>query len=291
MHNYLIAGIAVRIDGPQWALHENLEHFIVVAGNPDIYCEILFEDFSKYNSLARDSEVLVSIPSTSIYNHDGTIIKINGDKYDIPSCIVALNNYTEWKFYISPDYSSPSDKNVIKATKEGVLAALRKIMIIALSQKKGLLLHSCSILWKEQVIAFSGKSGVGKSTHARLWQEKYGVSILDGDVTACRMASGLPIAYGLPWCGTSGQFMNQSGDLRAVVFLQQAKSNSIKKLDFKEAYMYLASRCFLLPWSNDLANDFLDIIGEIAASTEFYLLSCLPDYEAVEMVKECLGLS
>lgn len=132
---------------------------------------------------------------------------------------------------------------------------------------------------------------MGKSTHAKLWQKSYGVSILDGDVTACRILEDGPIAYGLPWCGTSGQFINKCGTLRAVVFLQQAKYNRIRKLDFMEAYMYLTGRCFLLPWNDDLTNSFLEIIEELTKSTEFYLLECRPDYEAVEMVKKCLNLS
>ena len=290
MPNYLIAGLNIKIDAPLWVLHENLSDFKVDSVKHNIICNICFDVLLKEDILIKNSEPFVKTSGTSIYNRDGTIINISGDSHDIPACVTASNNYAEWKMYIPPDYSSPSDKNIIQSVKEGILSALREIMIIALSQNRGLLLHSCSMLWEGKVIAFSGKSGVGKSTHARLWQKKYGVSILDGDVTACRAASGLPIAYGLPWCGTSEQFMNQSGDLRAVVFLQQAERNSIRKLDFKEAYMYLASRCFILPWSDDLANNYLDIIRDLAASTEFYLLDCLPDYEAVEMVKECLGL-
>lgn len=288
--NYSIAGLVLRIDLPFWAAHENLRAFEIDSMSHDIHCAICFEDFSKDSFSAKDPQVLAEVYATSIYSYKGTIVKTN-DRHDIPSCIIAANNYTEWELYVSPDFFPPEDEDVIMDIKEGILAGLRDVIIIVLSRNNGLLLHSCSILWEEQVIAFSGKSGVGKSTHARLWQEKYGVSILDGDVTACRVLKDGAIAYGLPWCGTSGQFLNQSGILRAVVFLQQAKNNNIRKLDFKESYMYLVSRCFLLPWSNELTHDFLDVAQELATNTEFYLLECLPDFEAVEMVKKCLDLS
>jgi len=275
---------------PLWAAHENLRAFEIDSMSYDIRCTIRFEDFSKESFLAKDPQVLAELSTTSLYSYNDTIVQIN-DKHDIPSCIVAVNNFTEWELYISPDFFPPEDEDLIMAIKDGILAGLRDVMIIVLSRNNGLLLHSCSILWEEQVIAFSGKSGVGKSTHARLWQESYGVSILDGDVTACRILEDGPIAYGLPWCGTSGQFINKSGALRAVVFLQQAKVNSIRRLDFMEAYLYLAGRCFLLPWNNELTNRFLNVIESLAKSTKFYLLECLPDYEAVEMVKKCLNLS
>lgn len=291
MLKYLIAGLIFKIDAPLWTLHENLSDFKTNATEHDIICSVSFEEFYKYNYILKNSDLLVKTSGTSIYNHNNTIVNLSGDKYDIPSCVVASNNYTEWKIYISPEILSTSEQVLVVSIREGILASLREIMIITLSQRGGLLLHSCSILWKEQVIAFSGKSGAGKSTHARLWQDKYGVSILDGDVTACRILSKAPIAYGLPWCGTSGQFMNESGELRAVVFIQQAKNNSIRKLDFKEAYLYLTTRCFLLPLNRELTNDFLNIIHEMASSAEFFLLDCLPDYSAVEMVKECLGLN
>lgn len=291
MYKFQIAGFIFQLNAPRWVLHENLLHFETDIGMPDVICSVIFKEYADFVLVSKNADLIVKTAGTSIYNNKGTIINISGDKYDIPSCLLASNNWSECMLFLPCEYQYTNDPELIFEIKQGVLSALRQIMIAILSQNSGLLLHSCSILWGENTIAFSGQSGAGKSTHANLWKKMYDVKILDGDVTACRIINSTPIAFGLPWCGSSGEFINTCSNLRAIVFIQQAKKNSIRKLDFKESYLRLAARCFLLPWNRELTNSSLDIIHKVAASTEIFLLDCLPNYEAVELVKKCLEKS
>lgn len=155
--------------------------------------------------------------------------------------------------------------------------------------RDGLMLHSASIVYRDEAIAFSAVSGTGKSTQAGLWQERYKVKILDGDLNAVRLKGDDVRLYGLPWCGTSGQCLNESAPLRAIIFLEQADQNSIEKLSATEAVLRLAARSRLPQWDRELMSGaFLQTAETIAFRTECYLLKCLPDYGAVELVKECL---
>ncbi len=52
------------------------------------------------------------------------------------------------------------------------------------------------------------------------------------------------MVFGLPWCGTSEEYMNSSVPLKAVVFLEQADENHIIKLEKSEAVMRLISGSF-----------------------------------------------
>ncbi|HEY8499074.1 MAG TPA: radical SAM protein [Clostridia bacterium] len=194
------------------------------------------------------------------------------------------------EIYTAISYN-PIDKQTVDNVRNGILGALRSITIAALSYKHGLLVHSSSIIWNGEGIVFAAPSGEGKSTHTNMWRQKYGTEILDGDVTALRIIDEVPYAYGLPWCGTSGEFLNKRVPLRAVVFLQRAEKNRIEKLNFQEAFIRLASRCFMLPYDERMTNQFLNVAQEIASKTDCYLLECLPDYEAVELVKKCLEKS
>ena len=121
-----------------------------------------------------------------------------------------------------------------------------------------------------------------------MWQELYHVPILNGDSAACRIIDGSPLAFGIPWCGTSGQYSNHQAPLAAIVFLEQAKENSIVKLDAIEAFMRLTERCIMLRWSESLTKESLFTIQSVVESVDCYLLKCLPDHDAVELVRNCL---
>jgi hypothetical protein len=286
---YCISDLIVEVAAPDWVLHENLGSFACETENTDVYCGIFFKKRPTIPS--EEAQIIVNRPETVIYEFQGCIHNLNGDDKDIPSYTVAAKNWSFHTMLIDPEYNNPNDHDIVLSVREGIFGALRRVMIAALTQKQGIILHSSTILWKGKGVMFSAPSGTGKTTHVHLWKQLYDTPILDGDATACRMLNGIPIVYGLPWCGSSGEFINKSAPLGAIVFLQQAKENSIKKLDLRETILRLTSRCFLLPWNNELMNQFLDTIQEIAKNTDSYLLNCLPDSDAVEMVKKCLEIN
>ena len=298
MPKYRISDVSLDIAAPEWALHDNLESFLWDTGDTetrdtetrdtDVYCEIIFK---KRPTIPGDeAQIMAKTPGTTIYKFHDDIHNLSGDDKDIPSYTVAAKNWSCHTMLVDPDYNNPNDHEIARSVRDGLFAALRSVLISALAQKRGLIIHSCTILWQGEGVMFSAPSGIGKSTHAHLWQQLYKTPILDGDATACRMVQGVPIVYGLPWCGTSGEFINQRVPLGAIVFLQQANENRIEKLDLSEATLRLTARCFLLPWTHELMNQFLDTVQEIAENVDCYLLNCRPDSDAVELVKTCLEM-
>lgn len=286
MPKYCISDLIIEIAAPDWALHDNLTSFLCDTGEAAVYCCLIFK--LRPTIPREEAKIIVKTSGTTILEVEGGIHNLSGDDKDIPSYTVASKNWSFYTMIVDPEYNNPNDDQVVESVREGVFAALRTVMIGALAQKQGLIIHSCTILWQGKGVMFSAPSGIGKSTHAYLWQQLYDTPILDGDATACRMVDGIPIVYGLPWCGTSGEFINNSGTLGAIVFLQQANENSIRKLDLSESILRLTARCFLLPWNNELMNEFLDTIQQIAENVDCYLLNCLPNSDAVELVKKCL---
>ena len=289
MPKYCISDLIIEIAAPEWALHDNFRSFLCDTGDRDVYCDIVFK--KRPTIPGEEVNIIAKTPGTLIYELQGCIHNLSGDDKDIPSYMAASENWSFYTMLVDPEYNNPNDNEIIQIVKDGMFAALRDVMIAALAQKQGLIIHSSTILWNGQGVMFSAPSGIGKSTHTHLWKQLYDTPILDGDATACRMVNGVPIVYGLPWCGTSGEFINKNVTLGAIVFLQQAKENSIEKLDLQETIIRLAARCFLLPWNNELMNQFLDTVQEIAESTDCYLLNCLPDSDAVELVKKCLEMN
>lgn len=288
MPRYRIAGLTIEIEAPKWALHDNLRLFLGGDAQVDAGCRVVF---AKRPSVpGKDAKIIAKTAGTMVYEQQNSIHKLSGDEKDIPSYTVTPLNCSSYLMYIDPEYNTPDNIAVVQSIREGLLASLRDFIITVLAFNKGLIIHSSSIIVQEKGLVFSAPSRIGKTTHAHLWQQYYGTPILDGDATACRLINGNPIVYGLPWCGTSGEYLNSSVPLKSIVFLQQANVNRIEKLDLPEAVQRLISRCFLQPWNEELMKSYLSTAEEIAQKAECYLLECLPDREAVELVRKCLKI-
>ncbi len=154
----------------------------------------------------------------------------------------------------------------------------------------GIVVHSAGIDCNGNGILFSAPSGTGKSTQANLWKQYRNANILNGDRAALRIINGRVYIFGTPWSGSSNENMDSRAPLKGIFFLQQAKENSLRLLTPSEALSYMLPRCFLPYGCEDLMDLALKNIEQILNKVPAYLFRCLPDYEAVEMVSNCLGV-
>lgn len=202
-------------------------------------------------------------------------------------CVEYTSDYTYARYYFN-------DSNFnIKEEQEQIdrffFFELRKHLIAWLFCHDGLMLHSVSVFFQGTSFALSAPSETGKSTHAQLWIDHFGARIIDGDVNACRSLSGGVFIYGLPWCGKSGIYHNERAPLRAVVFLEQAPGNEVRKLPPDEAALRLTARSYLPKWDAFLmSRDYFKPAENLAATVPCYVFKCRPDLEAAEILKKCL---
>lgn len=154
----------------------------------------------------------------------------------------------------------------------------------------GLVVHSSTIKYEGKGIMFSAPSGIGKSTHVKLWQKYLGddVKVLNDDTPAVRIIDNKPYVFGTPWSGSSFIHSNDSAPLQAIVILEQAQENSIRRVLTQEAISKLMPRVFLPYFDQDMLNKTMTVFEKIIAKVPVYLLKCRPDEEAVEMVYKCV---
>lgn len=143
-------------------------------------------------------------------------------------------------------------------------------------------IHSSALIYNGGAYLFSGDSGVGKSTHTRLWLKAFGnrVHIMNDDKPVVRIYDDKVIAYGTPFDGGSGIALNEAYPLKAIVFLERGESNAvyvpstkevIQKLYFQTAHMV----------GRQTAEHMLDNFGRlIASNVPFYILTCNCDISA-----------
>ncbi len=145
----------------------------------------------------------------------------------------------------------------------------------------GFIMHSSVIEMDGVAYAFAAHSGVGKSTHSRLWTEAFPdkARIINGDKPLLRYLDGKLYIYGTPWCGKECYNLNTKAPLKAVCFIERAETNSIEKLDKNNAVRKIFDQ-LLMPETTDQANKFFDMLEILINNTEFYTLHCNMDKEA-----------
>ncbi|MGN1051657.1 MAG: hypothetical protein ACI4QE_05095 [Acutalibacteraceae bacterium] len=149
----------------------------------------------------------------------------------------------------------------------------------------GMVIHSSGIQYKGNAYLFSAPSKTGKSTHTRLWQEVFGedkVTIFNDDKPAVRFIDGKIFAYGTPFSGGTDINVNVKLPLKAIVFLERSKSNSIRKISPKEALPKLLNET-IRGVPENMMNLVFDLVEKIFDKTEIYLLKCNTEKESVNV--------
>ena len=155
-------------------------------------------------------------------------------------------------------------------------------------QNRTLLLHSSFIKGGSSAILFSAPSGTGKSTQAELWKQYENTDIINGDRAAIKRTEKGWTAWGLPYAGSSGIYRNECAKIAAIVVLRQGKENTIRQLGPAEAIRYLYPELMIHHWEPDFVNAALNLLQELIFDVSVFLLSCLPDRNAVQLLKETL---
>ena len=166
----------------------------------------------------------------------------------------------------------------------------RMSMETLLLQHQGLLLHASLIKYAGKAIAFTGPSGVGKSTHADIWQRHLAARIINGDRAVLRKGSDGWMAYGSPYAGTSGIYENDSAPLTAIVVLSQAKENSFQPVTAAEAFRLLYPELTMHRWDKAFVEQATELLTQLLQQVPVYRLACLPTESAAQLVKKGLGL-
>lgn len=154
-----------------------------------------------------------------------------------------------------------------------------------------IVLHASALLFHGKAYLFSADSGVGKTTHTKLWQQYFGnekAVIINDDKPVVRLIDGAFFACGTPWCGNSQECENITAPLGAIIFLNRGKENHIERL-FKTAQIL---PLLLMQTVHRTSAGKLDMVlafaDQLIQSVPVYKLDCTMDVEAVKIVSETI---
>jgi len=167
--------------------------------------------------------------------------------------------------------------------------AVMLIFALATADQQTVLFHSSVIGYQGQGIMFLGKSGTGKSTHARLWTEHIeGSELINDDNPVVRLIDGEPWVFGSPWSGVTPCYRNVKAPIRAFVKLTQAPHNKIARLKGIAAYAAIVPSITGKRWDRRQADSLHDTENRLAQQTRVFHMECLPDGEAARICMEAV---
>ena len=162
---------------------------------------------------------------------------------------------------------------------------LRLIPIKMILQESGaIFLHGSQIACQGKGILFTAPSGTGKTTQAKLWKAHRGAQIICNDRVLIRAGQ----TYGYPVDGSEPVFSSASFPLGAVVLLEQAPENTIRRLRPREALIRLMPQMVYDHWSSDAVSAATQQLLELIQRFPVYLLGCTPDEYAVTCLEQQL---
>ncbi len=158
---------------------------------------------------------------------------------------------------------------------------LHREIVKRLLQYGIILMHSAVIAVDDQVYVFMAKSGVGKSTHIRLWREVFGerARIVNGDKPFFSFVGDTFTAHGSPWKGKEGYGEPISLPVAAICFLERGEINVIRPANSSEAVQRIFHQ-LLLPENAAELTDFMSMLDRILKTVPLYILQCNMDKEA-----------
>lgn len=170
------------------------------------------------------------------------------------------------------------------------LAIYRKIAEHILSFD-GFLMHGVVADVDGKGVVFTAPSGVGKTTHTRLWKEYLGdrFTVVNGDKPLLRVIDGIVYAYGTPWAGKERIHINGRVAVNKICFIEQSPFNECIPLDKKTGLTKLLPQVYR-PSNAMFYLKTVDLVSCLVSQADFHKIKCNMDITAAQTAYEGLKL-
>ena len=189
--------------------------------------------------------------------------------------------------YVNEDYSQLKVLGESGDNIRGMNEWYVRIAVECMLAHRGYLsLHAAAVEVNEEAFAFSGPSGMGKSTRADAWIEKLGAQLINGDrplIDVRHME-----LYGVPWDGKEQCFRNVHYPLKAVCDVRRSESVYIREISFSQRRKLLMRQSFLPMWDTETASIQMANISKLAAEANMIRVFCGPTGEDARVLYDAL---
>ncbi len=143
--------------------------------------------------------------------------------------------------------------------------------------------HGAILEYDMNAYAITAHSGVGKTTHTRLWLSEFDAKILNGDKPILRLIDGKVYACSTPWMGKEGYGYNGIRELRGIAFLKRGVVNLSRKITVDDAVMRFMNQVYLSKESPLMTIKSMRLCDSLLSRVPLYELECNMESEAAHV--------
>ncbi len=150
--------------------------------------------------------------------------------------------------------------------------------------------HSACVEADGFAVAFTGKSGTGKSTRANAWIDSIGYRFISGDRPAILWENGNLTVSGVPWDGKEQIFRNVKLPLKAILDVHRSDNEflEIRELTPKQKLRVLMQQAFVPMWDTKTAANVIAVLNVLSKKAPIYRVFCGPDGDSAKKVHDIL---
>lgn len=137
-------------------------------------------------------------------------------------------------------------------------------------------LHAACVELDGFAVAFTGRSGLGKSTRARAWVDGLGAQWISGDRPAVALKPQGAKAFGVPWDGKEQIFRNVERPLKCILEVRRSPENYVRRLSADQAWELIMQQSFVPMWDTDAAVMAMSNVRRLVRQVPIYRAFCGP---------------
>ena len=149
-------------------------------------------------------------------------------------------------------------------------------------------LHAACVEMGDFAVAFTGHSGLGKSTRAKAWVDGLGARWISGDRPAVRLEKTGSTACGVPWDGKEQIFRDVEVPLKCIMEVRRSPANYVRRLSEDQARRLIMQQSFVPMWDTDAAVMAMANVRQLVRKTPVYRVFCGPEAEDAKAIYDIL---
>ncbi len=228
-------------------------------------------------------------PESATVVHDEFLVSRHANSmwlYDVPK------RFQPVQLTVSLDYSDIESYLPKCADEEAQMIKLNHLLRTAFECRfcyEGIVsLHAACVEMGDFAVAFTGHSGLGKSTRANAWVEGLGARWISGDRPAVRLEKQGSTACGVPWDGKEQIFRDVEVPLKCIMEVRRSPANYIRRLTEDQARQLIMQQSFVPMWDTDAAVMAMANVRQLVRKTPVYRVFCGPDAEDAKAIYDIL---
>ena len=247
-----------------------------------IKSEIRIEDIHQAEGIFSTAvEVVNDLDEVRIHKtQDNRWLFTHNDGNDIP-CVLASSDYQDISGFVAKKTAEEMEGPVTRFL-------LRTAFECRFCWEGIVSLHAACVEKDGFAVAFTGNSGMGKSTRAKAWVDGIGAEWISGDRPAVRLEKEGSTVCGVPWDGKEQIFRNVERPLMAILEVRRSPCNYIRRLTEEQALALLMRQVFIPMWDTDSAVMAYANVRSLIRKTPVYRVFCGPDEESAKAVYDIL---